>query len=83
MDLWWPNIGKDCIFVVAHCKGCCIERTKFVAEPFLQSITKPRALLAGWSIDLIINIKPVFLEGYHHCIVAMNCLSNWIEVWRI
>ena len=45
IDFWSPYIGEDYIFVVAYCDSCCIERTKFVAEPSLKAIDKPKALL--------------------------------------
>ena len=56
MDLLGPSIGEDYIFVVANCDGCRIEKTKFIAEPSLRPINKPRAFLEGWSTDLITNI---------------------------
>ena len=59
MDFWWPNVGEDCIFVVAHCDGCHIEMTGFVAEPSLRLTDKPRAHSKGWNIDLIPNLAPV------------------------
>ena len=62
--------------MVAHCDDCYIEKTKFVAEPSPKPTLKPRALLEGWSIDLITNMEPVFSEGYHYCIIAIDCFSK-------
>ena len=83
MDFWWPKISADCILVVAHCDGCRIKKTKFVAESSLRPTDKPRALLEGWSIDLITNTEPVSLERYRHCIATFYCFTKWTELWQI
>ena len=47
MNFLWPNIGKVCIFMEAHCDGCHIEKTKFVAKLSLRLTDASRAPLEG------------------------------------
>ena len=68
------NIDEDCIFIVAYFNAYCIERSKFVVELFFRPTDKPKALLGGWSIDLITNVELVSLERYCHCIIAIDYL---------
>ena len=83
MGFWQPNVGEDCIFVVAHCNGCRIKKTWFIAEPSPQPSDKPRTPLEGWSIDLITTMELVSLEGYCHRVVGIGCFTKWNEVWSI
>ena len=40
---------------------------------------RPRAPGEGWSIDLITNLEPE-CDGYHHCVIAVDCFSKWVEI---
>ena len=30
-------------------------------------------------MDLITNLDPS-VEGFHHCVVAVDCFSKWVEI---
>ena len=79
----WNYIGEDCIFTVAD-YGCHIETISlFRAELSLRLINKLRALLEGWSIELMINIELMLFKGYHYYIVIINYFIIWTEVLPI
>ena len=83
MDFLWHYIGEDCIFTVAD-YSCYIETISLLrAELSLRPINKPRTLLKRWSIELMINIELMLLEGYRYCIVITNYFITWTEVLPI
>ena len=76
MDFWWRSLGENCIFVAVYCDSHRIERTRFVAELYLRPKDKTRALLEGFSTDLITNMEAAFYKRYHYYIVTIEYFSK-------
>lgn len=64
---------------MGSCKGCTSERFDWKKQLALRPTDKPRAPFEGWSVDLITNLDPP-VEGFHHCVVAVDCFSKWVEI---
>jgi hypothetical protein len=69
----------DVAGIIGGCKGCQAEATEWKRQLALRPSDKPRAPFEGWSLDLITNLDPE-VEGYKHCLVAVDCFSKWVEI---
>jgi hypothetical protein len=79
VDFWWTQMRRDCHEVVGQCQGCISERFDWTKQLALRPTDKPHAPFEGWSVDLITNLDPE-VDGFRHCIVAVDCFSKWTEI---
>ncbi len=61
------------------CRGCTSEKFTWDRNLALRPTDKPHAPFEGWSLDLITNLEPE-VEGFKHCLVAVDCFSKWVEI---
>ena len=64
---------------MGSCVGCTSERFDWTKQLALRPTDKPSQPFEGWSMDLITNLDPP-VEGYYHCLVAVDCFSKWVEI---
>ena len=74
---------QDCIAVSQACRPCQVEGARFPLPPYFKPCKKAGGPFWIWAIDVIVQVRPVGLEGISHIIVAVCVFTKWVEIGAI
>ena len=75
---WWPGMRRTVEYVLDTCPVCQSEHMGHPPREVYRATDRPPLPGRGWSLDLAGPFPPDE-EGNRYLIVAVDCLTKWVE----